>query len=209
MGVDEDVVAWRRHLHRHPEVSFAEHETSAWIADRLAEFGIEVERPTETSVLGRLRGGLDRLGGLAKISALLVAADRYQEEFGVLHTSTFADDDLSSELALAALDLLDEDDGRVARLCAAAGERLLGRLRDLMARFETLTGENRTHLGYALGRWSADIGAKVIWFQPGTQSGEASRIAHDAGVTVVSRICMGATHGTLGLGPGPDEHPAD
>ena len=36
MGVDEDVVAWRRHLHRHPEVSFHEHETSAWSRERLS-----------------------------------------------------------------------------------------------------------------------------------------------------------------------------
>jgi amidohydrolase len=58
VGVDDAVIAWRRHLHRNPEVSFQEHETSKWIAERLGEFGrIEVERPTETSVLGRLRTG--------------------------------------------------------------------------------------------------------------------------------------------------------
>lgn len=60
--------------------------------------------------------------------------------------------------------------------------------------------------GPDIARQAAEIGARVIWFQPGTQSGEASRIAHDAGLTVVSRICIGVTHGTLGLGPGPDEH---
>jgi amidohydrolase len=57
VGVDEDVVAWRRHLHRHPEISFEERETSAWIADKLAGLALEVERPTETSVLARLRTG--------------------------------------------------------------------------------------------------------------------------------------------------------
>jgi amidohydrolase len=57
VGLDEDVVAWRRHLHRHPEVSFKEHETSAWVAERLDEFGLSAERPTETSVLARLRTG--------------------------------------------------------------------------------------------------------------------------------------------------------
>jgi amidohydrolase len=57
VGVDEDVVAWRRHLHRHPEVSFSEHETSAWVAERLEGFGLAVERPTETSVLARLSSG--------------------------------------------------------------------------------------------------------------------------------------------------------
>ena len=54
--VDEDVIAWRRHLHRHPEVSFEEHETSAFVASTLEGFGVETSRPTETSVLGRLRG---------------------------------------------------------------------------------------------------------------------------------------------------------
>ena len=48
-------MAWRRHLHRHPEVSFDEHETSAWVAETLEGFGLAVERPTETSVLARLR----------------------------------------------------------------------------------------------------------------------------------------------------------
>jgi amidohydrolase len=66
----EDVVAWRRHLHRHPEVSFNEHETSAWIADRLEEFGLPVERPTETSVLARLGGGSPVVALRADIDAL-------------------------------------------------------------------------------------------------------------------------------------------
>ena len=53
----DEVIEWRRHLHRHPEVSFEEHETSAWIAQRLEAFGLSVERPTETSVLARLGSG--------------------------------------------------------------------------------------------------------------------------------------------------------
>jgi len=57
VGIDDDVVAWRRHLHRHPEISFEEHETSAWVADKLASFELEVERPTATSVLARLSSG--------------------------------------------------------------------------------------------------------------------------------------------------------
>jgi amidohydrolase len=59
VGVDDDVVAWRRHLHRNPEVSFSEHETAAFVAETLEGFGGEltVERPTETSVLARLSSG--------------------------------------------------------------------------------------------------------------------------------------------------------
>lgn len=52
-----EIVEWRRHLHRHPELSFHEKETSAFIADKLAEFGIEVRRSTSGyGVTGILRG---------------------------------------------------------------------------------------------------------------------------------------------------------
>lgn len=54
---DKEVVEWRRHIHKNPEVSFDEHHTSNYVADILNSFGnIEVQRPTPTSVLGILRG---------------------------------------------------------------------------------------------------------------------------------------------------------
>ena len=55
--LEAKAVAWRRHLHAHPELSFEEHETSQWVYDRLAELGgLELERPTPTSVVAHLRG---------------------------------------------------------------------------------------------------------------------------------------------------------
>ena len=52
-----DAVAWRRHLHRHPELSFREHETARFVRETLASFGgLDVQTPTPTSVVGRLRG---------------------------------------------------------------------------------------------------------------------------------------------------------
>jgi amidohydrolase len=51
------VTDWRRSLHRHPEVSFEEVKTSQFIYDTLESFGdIELERPTRTSVVGRIIG---------------------------------------------------------------------------------------------------------------------------------------------------------
>jgi uncharacterized protein len=47
------------------------------------------------------------------------------------------------------------------------------------------------------------IGADVLWFQPGTHTTEAIQLAAGADLTVVAGRCMGATHGELGLGPGP------
>lgn len=52
------VVAWRRDLHEHPELSFEEKRTSAMVADHLRKLGIEVQAPIgKTGVVGILRGG--------------------------------------------------------------------------------------------------------------------------------------------------------
>lgn len=32
---EQELIAWRRHLHQHPELSFEETNTSAFIADQL------------------------------------------------------------------------------------------------------------------------------------------------------------------------------
>ena len=56
-AVTTDLVAWRRHLHANPELSFHEHETARFVEQTLASFGgLELERPTPTSVVARLHG---------------------------------------------------------------------------------------------------------------------------------------------------------
>lgn len=55
-GLERQAVEWRRHLHAHPEASFEEHETTDFIARHLAEWGIEVEKPLATGVVGHIRG---------------------------------------------------------------------------------------------------------------------------------------------------------
>ena len=56
-----------------------------------------------------------------------------------------------------------------------------------------------------IAREAVAVGAKVLWFQQGTDTDGAVDIATKAGLTVIRRRCMGVTHGLLGLGPGP--HP--
>lgn len=57
-SVIEEVIELRRHFHRHPEVSFAEHETSTHLGERLRELGLELQRcPTETGVVALLDTG--------------------------------------------------------------------------------------------------------------------------------------------------------
>jgi amidohydrolase len=54
----EDLVAFYQDLHRHPELSFAEHRTSARVADRLTRAGYEVTTGVgRTGVVGVLRNG--------------------------------------------------------------------------------------------------------------------------------------------------------
>lgn len=53
------MVEWRRYLHRHPEVSFQEEKTAAFVADRLEEMGYEVRRGLGGhGVMAVLKGGL-------------------------------------------------------------------------------------------------------------------------------------------------------
>ena len=54
----QDVLAWRRHIHRHPELSFEEHETAAYIEAELRAMGYDdVVSPTPTSRVATLCGG--------------------------------------------------------------------------------------------------------------------------------------------------------
>ncbi|ADO56814.1 MULTISPECIES: M20 metallopeptidase family protein [Paenibacillus] len=55
---EQELIAWRRYLHQHPELSFEETNTSAFIADQLRSFGIEVRTNVGgNGVLGFLEGG--------------------------------------------------------------------------------------------------------------------------------------------------------
>lgn len=56
-SIQSEMIAWRRHLHEHPEVSFHEEQTAQYVYDTLSEFGhLELTRPTKTSVVARLVG---------------------------------------------------------------------------------------------------------------------------------------------------------
>ncbi|MFJ5767005.1 M20 family metallopeptidase [Lysinibacillus sp. NPDC093210] len=53
----QQVIAWRQHLHMHPELSHQEHETANYIYNQLITFPhLEVKRLTETSVCAFLKG---------------------------------------------------------------------------------------------------------------------------------------------------------
>src|SRR5579859_3134476 len=58
-----DMVAMRRDLHQHPELSFEEVRTSGIVAQRLRTMGLEVQTGiAKTGVVGLLRGGASKEG---------------------------------------------------------------------------------------------------------------------------------------------------
>ncbi|QZA32214.1 amidohydrolase [Hydrogenibacillus sp. N12] len=57
-GLFGEMVAWRRHLHRHPELSFHEEATPAFVAETLRSFGVSVRTGVGgRGVVGRIEGG--------------------------------------------------------------------------------------------------------------------------------------------------------
>ncbi|MCK4748867.1 MAG: amidohydrolase [Bacteroidales bacterium] len=54
----EEMTAIRRYLHQHPELSFTEHKTSAYIRQLLDQWGIKYQFPVvETGILAMISGG--------------------------------------------------------------------------------------------------------------------------------------------------------
>jgi amidohydrolase len=54
----DELRQWRRHLHQYPETAFEETQTAQFIADKLAEFGLEVHRGLATTgVVATLSAG--------------------------------------------------------------------------------------------------------------------------------------------------------
>jgi amidohydrolase len=55
-NIYNDVVANRRHLHSHPELSFHEVETSAFVAGKLDELGLEYVKMADTGLVALIKG---------------------------------------------------------------------------------------------------------------------------------------------------------
>ena len=76
---------WRHHIHAHPETAFEETATSAFVADKLKSFGLEVHTGiAKTGVVGVLRNGASNtaVGLRADLDALHI-----HEKTGVPHAS--------------------------------------------------------------------------------------------------------------------------
>ena len=88
VAMEEELGAWRRDLHAHPELGYAEHRTSALVAERLEAFGCTVHRGLAGtgvvgSIVGRGEGRGRAIGLRADMDALPMT-----ERTGLAHAST-------------------------------------------------------------------------------------------------------------------------
>ena len=52
----DEITAWRRDIHKHPELAFEEHRTADLVAAKLESFGLDVHRGLgKTGVVGTRR----------------------------------------------------------------------------------------------------------------------------------------------------------
>ncbi|MEO6850905.1 MAG: M20 family metallopeptidase [Mucilaginibacter sp.] len=58
INIFDEVVATRRHLHAHPELSFHEVETSAYVAKRLEALGLEYQRMADNGLVALIKGDI-------------------------------------------------------------------------------------------------------------------------------------------------------
>lgn len=85
----EDIAAWRRDLHRHPELLYEVHRTAATVADRLREFGLDevAEGVGRTGVVGVIHGRSNESGTVIGLRADMDALP-IQETTGKPYAST-------------------------------------------------------------------------------------------------------------------------
>jgi hippurate hydrolase len=72
----DNMTAWRRDIHAHPELGFEEHRTSSLVAEKLKAWGLEVHQGLgRTGVVGTLRVGnaTQSIGLRADMDALPMA----------------------------------------------------------------------------------------------------------------------------------------
>lgn len=106
--------------------------TGAFFASSL--IGLQADYYTLAKSLG---------GGIAKAAVTLIRGSRYQPEFELVHSSTFAKDTFSCTVALRTLELLEADDGAAYRRAADLGEQLIGRFGRLRADFPDVISDIR------------------------------------------------------------------
>lgn len=106
-------------------------------------------------------------GGMMPIGACIVRPSAWDDRFGLLHSSTFANGNLAAHVACRALDLLTAEEGRLVAQVRENGEYLRTRLREVQGRYPGVIREVRGR-GYM----------NAVEFHPLHDGGESAILAY-------------------------------
>lgn len=117
-AIHEDIRAWRREIHRNPELTFTEHRTAGLVNSTLITLGIETETEVaKTGVVGHVKGGAGPVVGLRADMDALPILEANGTEFdstkpGIMHACGH---DSHTAMLLGAATLLKRlaDEGRL------------------------------------------------------------------------------------------------
>ncbi|MEW5944735.1 MAG: aminotransferase class III-fold pyridoxal phosphate-dependent enzyme, partial [bacterium] len=82
-------------------------------------------------------------GAVSKIGAMMVRKSIHDPHFGILHTSTFAEDAESARMGKKALELLTADGGRLMKEASAKGKNFIGKLKALKEKYPGVVRDAR------------------------------------------------------------------
>lgn len=111
-------------------------------------------------------------GGLSKIAATLIRASHYEADFSYIHSSTFAEDDLSCRIASLALQRLLADDGAMLKDVQKKGEYLKQSLCELQQVYPDVIADVRGR-GLLLGFELHDLSRSTSLVQASSQYNDA------------------------------------
>lgn len=96
-------------------------------------------------ILGKSLGA-----GMVKISGVLFKQERYQENFGLLHTSTFAEDEISSVVALEGLNFASQNKEDLSKKAESFEVEVKGRLSAISLKYPNVISDVRGR-GFLIG----------------------------------------------------------
>ncbi len=197
----EDLVEIRRHLHAHPELSNDEHETAAFVREKLDEFGIEdVETVAETGVVAVVEGAKPgpTLAWRADIDALPIeeatGASYASRNAGVMHACGH---DVHTTVGLG-----------IARRLAERADELAGRVKFIFQPAEEATPEDEPVGAEKMARAGVleDPDVEAIFALHCMPKLEAGKIGYSGGaVWAGSDLVEIEVHGTKAHGAMPHE----
>jgi len=112
-------------------------------------------------------------GGIAKIGATLIKKSIYDQDFGILHTSTFAEDSFSAKISTRFLEILTRDDGKVLDEVKQKGDYLKRKLNVLKIKYPNIIKDVRGK-GLMLGVEFTDLQDRSPFFRASGKQGVLS-----------------------------------